>query len=199
MAAALTPPAESLAACEQRWQRLIEGIRRRDERSLASLYDETSPVLFGLAGRILKDPQAAEDVVVAVFEQIWRAPDCLKNQGAAVLTALVLLTRSRAIERLRTQSNQVPANVTHTSDSRQIASNQVDWFAEEHGTALQELNGLPAEQRTAVEAVFFGGASDEELAASLRLSVDEVKPRVRVAFRGLREALRPGLRTGTNS
>jgi RNA polymerase sigma-70 factor (ECF subfamily) len=39
---------------------------------MAELYDASSARVFGLAVRILRDRNAAEDVVVEVYAQAWR-------------------------------------------------------------------------------------------------------------------------------
>ena len=52
---------------------LIDRIAQRDETALRALYDLTSPRLFGLAMRVLRRRDAAEDVLQESFLTVWRA------------------------------------------------------------------------------------------------------------------------------
>ncbi|MFZ0710822.1 MAG: sigma factor, partial [Terrimicrobiaceae bacterium] len=51
---------------------LLQRIGRGDRRSFEELYDRFSGVLFSTAYRLLKNQQAAEDVLQDVFVQIWK-------------------------------------------------------------------------------------------------------------------------------
>src|SRR5258708_6523195 len=84
---------------ENRWQGYLLRIRARDSQALAQLYDETSQVIFGLAVRMLEDPVAAEEVMLALYQRVWESPDSCS--GEKVLESLILQTRGQALERIR--------------------------------------------------------------------------------------------------
>ena len=52
---------------------LIERTMTGDEAALSIIYDRYSAMLFGMLMRILRDKQAAEEVLQDVFLQIGRA------------------------------------------------------------------------------------------------------------------------------
>ena len=66
--------AESLMA------RLADG----DADALGALYDELGGAVFGLARRMLRDPQGAEQVTRDVFVEIWRRAPTRRSPGVAV-------------------------------------------------------------------------------------------------------------------
>ena len=51
---------------------LIERVAQRDEAALRTLYERTSPRLFGLAMRVLRQRDTAEDVLQESFLTVWR-------------------------------------------------------------------------------------------------------------------------------
>ena len=86
---------------EQGLVKLIEQAGQGDQTALAALYDETSSLVYGLAMRILQDTFAAEEVTIEVFTQVYRRASRYDPARAAPSAWLVMLARSRAIDRLR--------------------------------------------------------------------------------------------------
>ena len=62
-----------VAQNEERWRAHLEGIGAGNSEALARLYDETSSILYGLALRVLNDPSDAEEVVLDVYQQVWKS------------------------------------------------------------------------------------------------------------------------------
>ena len=51
---------------------LIERIVQRDETALEALYDRYAGMLTSVLIRILRDRQAAEEILQDIFYQLWR-------------------------------------------------------------------------------------------------------------------------------
>jgi RNA polymerase sigma-70 factor (ECF subfamily) len=51
-------------------ERLVAG----DEAALGELYEELSPLVYGLAARVTRDWAAAEDITQEVFVRVWEHP-----------------------------------------------------------------------------------------------------------------------------
>src|SRR5262245_54639009 len=90
-----TPDAETADA------RLVARIRERDEEALASLYDRHRRGVYSLALRMLKDRAEAEEVVLDVFQQVWRSAGGYDPLRGPVAGWMFTLCRSRALDRLR--------------------------------------------------------------------------------------------------
>jgi RNA polymerase sigma factor (sigma-70 family) len=86
---------------ERESEALVVRLASGDERALASLYDCTNRIVYGLALRILGDPSSAEDVTMEVYLQVWRTAESYDPRRGAVSSWLVTLARSRAIDCLR--------------------------------------------------------------------------------------------------
>lgn len=91
---------------EERWRGYVERMKSGDSEALANLYDETSSQLYGLALRLLRNPLDAEEAVLDVYQQVWRSVHSFKSTRGTVWAWLIVLTRSRAIDRLRSGNSR---------------------------------------------------------------------------------------------
>ncbi|HVF44333.1 MAG TPA: sigma factor, partial [Pyrinomonadaceae bacterium] len=97
------PPSQTApgGGAEQRQAELIRGAASGDQHALAALYDATSRTVYGLLLRILADASAAEEVLLDVYEQVWRQAGQYSRERGSPLAWLTTIARSRAIDRLR--------------------------------------------------------------------------------------------------
>src|SRR6266498_3139174 len=82
---------------------LIARIESHDADALALLYDRHSARLLGLAQRILGDTGEAEEILQEVFLRVWKAAATFDASRGPVLAWLLVATRSRSIDRLRSR------------------------------------------------------------------------------------------------
>lgn len=180
---------------------LLVRLQDGDERALAALYDRHGVSLYGLARSILADPADAEEVVEDVFVRLWEAPDGFDPDRATLGGYLCVMTRSRALDRVRAGKRRARAvRRSAATDSDGFATpvssfgNRTTARAEraELADALRDaLAELPDEQRGALELAFFGGYTHTEIATETGLPLGTVKTRIRTAMQKLRGALVP--------
>jgi len=188
-------PSSELTQSEERWRLYLDGIRAGQADSLALLYDETSSLLFGLAVRVLGDQADAEEIVSDVYQQVWRTAQGFDPSRGSVLAWLTMLTRSRAIDRLRSAGSRrskemsFDANVDFPSSSPAPESQSI--FAQERKMVREALETLVPEQREAIELAFFRGLTHVEVAEALGAPLGTIKTRIRGGMMKLREALAP--------
>src|ERR1700693_1488003 len=82
---------------------LVARIESRDAEALALLYDRHAGRLMGLAPRILGDTGEAEEILQEVFLHVWKAASTFDPSRGPVLAWLLVATRSRSIDRLRSR------------------------------------------------------------------------------------------------
>lgn len=173
----------------------LERLARRDEGALAELYDRHARLVYSLALRIVRDPADAEDVVQEVFSQIWRQAARYDQARSNVAAWVVVLTRSRAIDRLRRRQARPDApTIDHESldpvdeappqDDRMVASARA-------AAVRSALDDLPVLQRVAIELAFYEGLTHVEIAERLEQPLGTVKTRIRQGLRALRGRLTP--------
>ena len=171
-------------------RRMAEG----DGQALATLYDRHSRVTFSLALRILAEPLEAEEVVQDVFAQAWRQASRFDRSRGAVVAWLLMMTRSRAIDRLRARRGQPPLEGDHPSALRDAADTAppVDLAlltADDLVRVRAALDALPEAQRMAIELAFHEGLTHTEVAERLEQPLGTIKTRIRVGLLRLRAAL----------
>ena len=180
---------------------LVRQVLEQRPDALAELYDRHASTLLALARRILgsaADAADAEEVLQEVFLHVWRQAGRYDPARSSVSTWLVLITRSRAIDRLR--SRKVVERVheaAHQEDATGHASPEgvESVFSRERRQRVKsELDKLPPEQRQVVEMAFYDGLSQTEIAARAGLPLGTVKTRTLLAMKKLRSALRSEVR-----
>jgi len=170
-------------------QRLAAG----DRDAVAELYDRHAARIMGLAIRIVRNSSDAEDVVQEVFSQAWRTAPNYQPARGSVAGWLLMMARSRAIDRLRSRQPRrdvddrpdldgLPADVAPVSEQL-IASQQVAHVRE-------AMTALPVEQRTALELAYFEGLTQSEIAERTQTPLGTVKTRIRTALTSLRRSVR---------
>src|SRR5436853_531576 len=90
----------------------IEAIRRAasgDADALAVLYDRHVRSVYSLAFRIIGDASDAEEVVQDVFAQVWKQASRYDTSRGVVIAWMLMMTRSRAIDRIRARRGLPPA------------------------------------------------------------------------------------------
>ena len=169
-----------------------------DESALAELYDQWTERVHTLAFWILQDADEAEDVVEETFWQAWRTAGRYDGRRAAGATWLMMIARSRALDRLRSRRRRAawtaaPATAIALRDEAITARTGVPDggldSVERQARLVSALGTLPPEQREAVELAFLGGLSHAEIAAQTSQPLGTVKTRVRLAMQKLREGL----------
>ena len=183
--------ARKAAAAEDR--RLLAEIAAGGDDALAKLYDRYSGMLLALAHRVLSDVSDAEEILQEAFLQVWNQAERYDPGRSSVSTWLVLITRSRAIDRLRSRrvaertvaSAEKEKRQTHTSPS-----GPADVLRDERRRRLGgELSKLPPEQRQVLEMAFYRGMTQSEIAAESGVPLGTVKTRTLLAVKKLRRAL----------
>jgi RNA polymerase sigma-70 factor (ECF subfamily) len=180
---------------EQEWTLLIRRVAEGDQAALGELYDDTSQLIYGLALRILSDATAAEEVSLEVYEQVWRQAANYDSQRGTLLGWLMMMTRSRAIDRLRSfgrqRQREESLDVVASVPSPAANPEEDTILSERRRLVLAALANLRPEQREAIELAYFRGMSQSEIASELQQPLGTIKTRIRLGMMKLRELLLP--------
>ncbi|MGH7641843.1 MAG: sigma-70 family RNA polymerase sigma factor [Candidatus Dormibacteria bacterium] len=170
---------------------LMWRLRGRDEEALAQLYDRHAGVAYGLALRMLNDRSSAEEVVQDAFLSLWRLAASYLPDRASVRSWLLVMVRSRAIDRMRPASFR--AKSVSIEDEPQLPAISDTWRAAADSMRSQAvksaLTQLPGDQGQILEWAYFGGLSQTEIAERARLPIGTVKSRTRLGLERLRQLL----------
>ena len=172
---------------------LIEKMIAGDEAALSTMYDRYSPMLFGVLMRILRDEQAAEEVLQDLFLQLWRNAKRFDASRGSLAGWLLVIGRNRAISRLRGRASRELLEEEDGDYANVFVSAQ---NLEDEAARTQLINRLtkalatlPPEQRQAVELAYFEGMTQSEIASRTESPLGTVKTRVRTAMQSLKKIL----------
>ncbi|HYN20610.1 MAG TPA: sigma-70 family RNA polymerase sigma factor [Thermoanaerobaculia bacterium] len=177
---------------------LLRQIVERRQEALADLYDRHAPALLALSRRILTGSADAEEVLQEVFLHVWNYAARYDPARSSASTWLVLITRSRAIDRLRSRKvvERVHEAAHQESPGDHASSEGVEsvFQRERRQRVKAELEKLPPEQKQVLEMAFYDGLSQSEIAARAEVPLGTVKTRTLLAMKKLRSALRSEIR-----
>ena len=166
---------------------------RRDAAALGDLYDRYSRSVYSLACRILSDRTEAEDVVQDVFSQAWRQAAAYDERRAPVAGWLLMMARTRSIDRLRARSGRiqmVQALPTLPDPPDQHEGPEAMAIGEEEAARVRAaLETLTESQRSAIELAYYEGLSQSDIAARLREPLGTIKTRIRTGLLKLLAAM----------
>lgn len=174
---------------------LMRRIAAGDAAALSEFYDLSSRYVYGICLKVLRNPADAEEVALDVYTQVWRQAARFDAGRGEPLAWLLMLARSRAIDRLRSRGG-VRRHEEDFEQVRDLASPGIDpetgsSLAQRASTVRAALAGLPAEQREVIELAYFQGLTHTEIAEKLAQPLGTAKSRIRLALARLRQTLGP--------
>jgi RNA polymerase sigma-70 factor (ECF subfamily) len=166
-------------------QELIRAVAAGDAVAFAELYDRHAARVLGLLVRWLGDRGEAEDALQETFWHVWRRAARYDPGRAPPAVWLLLIGRSRALDRLRRRRPEAAA--AEGADADDPAAALVE---EESSRQVREaLALLPEEQRSAILLAFYGGLTHEQVARRQAIPLGTVKTRIRLGMKRLRQLL----------
>lgn len=159
--------------------------------SLGILYDRHAGLVYGLALKILGNPEEAEDLTQDVFLNLVRASSYEPKRGS-LRTFLAILTRSRAIDRVRSRSKSREFlgqwKYSREQDATDSLFEQVS-RSEQSQEVRAALAQLSDSQQQILQMAYYGGLSQSEIAEQLKIPLGTVKARARRGLLKLRQTL----------
>ena len=166
-------------------EHLLHRVVQGDEEALLLLYRRYAPHVHALARRILRDGEAAKEVVQDTFLRIWRKAERFDPALGTPRTWILTIGHRLALKALKARPKTLSLE---------------EWDAPEEGVGSEDhlerlwvreaLAVLSEEERRLVELAYFQGLSHSELALFLGWPLGTVKSRLRRALEKLRVRLR---------
>jgi len=168
--------------------RLAQG----DRKALERVYRLTSGALLGVAVRILRDRESAEEVLQESFVQVWRKVDQYAPDKGSGFTWIATIVRNRSIDRLRAQQRERQ----HVDRSESLEDLEIPTFADDLEVSRDDTRTLMAcvqklgeNYRQAILLAYYYGLTHEELASRMDAPLGTVKSWVRRGLMQLKACL----------
>lgn len=183
----MTPDSSDSAAVLARH---LQAVASGDRMAFAALYHRTSGKLFGVCLQMLRDRDAAEDALQETYASIWRRADTFDSSRAAAMTWLITLARNQCIDRLRRRSESPLDDATAASlVDPDLQPPEQSEASEERRRLERCLGTLADQQKQAVRAAFFSGATYNQLADRMGVPLATMKSWIRRSLIRLRDCL----------
>ncbi len=167
----------------------VAALRRREREALDDVYAEYAPTVLGYLVNTLPDRGMAEDVHQQVFLEVWQRAPSYDPERASVLTWIMTIARSRAVDELRRR-------VPEPRELEGTLGGVADADPERSPDALVErwrvahlLSRLRDEEAELLRLRFYEGLSQSEIATRTELPLGTVKMRMVAALRRLRDLI----------
>jgi RNA polymerase sigma-70 factor (ECF subfamily) len=170
-------------------KRLLEQVAQKDVKALSDLYEAYAGLLMTVIYAILKDKGESEDILQESFLAIWYKADMYRPHLGKPTSWMVTIAKNKAYDRYRKLIRRSDGmNVLRESMVGDSISKTVESDTDnEH--LLEGFSELNAEQRQAIELVFYQGFTQQEAAEKLETPLGTVKARIRRGLLKLKEYL----------
>ncbi len=178
-----------LTTAELVW--LLAAVAKGDRAAFDKLYAATRAKLYGVALRILRRSDLADEVIQDTYIRIWSSAGQFDAALASPITWMVAIARNRAIDVIRKKSD---ASLEEMPEVMEIAADSVEPLAarelsEELQRLLVCIGRLDGDRRKLVLLAYYNGWSREQLAKQFDKPVNTIKTWLRRSLLEIRECL----------
>lgn len=177
----------------------LRGAAQKDALAFRELYDASSPRLYGLALRILRRRELAEEVLQESFVAIWHHAGDYQAGLSAPMTWMTTIVRNKAFDLLRRLKVEVEIDGEDFDERvlaslRDPASNPADALElSSEARALSTcMSALEEKHRHVLGLAFFHDLSHSDVAQKLTLPIGTVKTWIRRSLARLQACLTAG-------
>ena len=186
------PDNDSLNAAAREW---IARMACGDEAGMGLLYDGTLGHVYGLALRVTRDEDAAEDVVAETYLQVWQQAGRYDVERGTPLAWLLNMTRSRALDYLRRRGTVMAVDDNYTGAALEEPPSDDDPLSlvmalQRDATVRAAIATLSPTAQRLLGLAFFRDLSHSEIAELTGLPLGTVKSHLRRAQDSLRQLFR---------
>jgi RNA polymerase sigma-70 factor, ECF subfamily len=174
---------------------LHERLLRGDRNAFEDLYRRYASQAYGLAYRVTRQQNLAQDVVHDAFLALWRAPEAYDRARGSFRTFFLSMVHHRGVDlvrreqRLRARTERA-ANLEPPADEDPADEvTEAGYLAVRRKEVREALTALPDPQRQVLEMAYLDGKTQVQIAEELQIPLGTVKTRTLAALRKLRVAL----------
>lgn len=182
---------EADRAQRERLAEALAQVAAGNREAFGVFYDGLSPVVYGVAFRVLRDASQAAEITQDVFLDLWRDAATFDPSRGTVFAWASTLTHRRAVDRVRSEQSrrgrEDRAALQEPLDLPGVDEQVVEGF---EALRVRDCLGTLTElERSSVEDAYYGGRSYREVAERAGAALSTVKSRIRSGLQRLRDCL----------
>ncbi|PWL37469.1 RNA polymerase subunit sigma-70 [Flagellimonas aquimarina] len=162
---------------------IVSLLAEKDDKAISLLYDNYGDTLFGVAYKVVRDEDLAQDVLQESFIKIWKKADSYDASKAKLFTWLFRITRNTAIDKLRSVNNKSDKEVQ--IDVSDVYNLGVNGIMPDFIDVQDNLEKIEPKYQIVLEALFFQGMTQQEASEELDIPLGTVKSRLKIGLREL--------------
>ncbi|NLE82425.1 MAG: sigma-70 family RNA polymerase sigma factor [Rhodococcus sp.] len=171
---------------------LLARIADGERDAFSDFYGRTSPRVYGMVLRVLRDPGYSEETTQEVYLQVWKSAGMFDPRQGSPLSWLITLAHRRAVDRVRSEQSASDREAVYGAASW---SGPFDSVSEEVGRrgdgskvtdCMQTLSDV---QKKSLGLAYYGGLTYREVAEQLSVALPTVKSRIRDGLIRLKQCL----------
>lgn len=166
---------------------------RGEKFALRAIYERESRWLMGVALRIVREKQAAEDVLQDAFLQIWNRAASFDPKLGSGRGWIYTVVRHRALNEIRNSGREVAVDdeaLYAMADAQQTAFSPPDSGSDADPESIERcLQGLDEQKRRCILFAFVDGYTHDQIAKRLGSPLGTVKSAIRRGLLSLKECL----------
>ena len=171
---------------------LFSQLQNGQTHLLAILYDRHAGLVYGIALKLLGNTTEAEDLTHDIFLSLTK--NCsFDSQRGSLRTYLGMLTRSRALDKLRSRTRQQQKLRDTALDENARVSTETPMIhidrSEQSYMVQSALEQLSTKEKEVLEMAYYQGLSQSQIAEQLNTALGTIKSRSRRGLLKLRQAL----------
>ena len=167
-------------------EQLLSHIAQRSETAFEMFYDRHSGAVYALARKILRTKTDSEEVMQDVFVKIWNRAGEYDAARGTVMAWLMTIAHHLCVDVFRKNQNRQTDELDDAAVNAASHGSDIAELTLDRMMAAKALEMLEASDRALLEALYFEGLSQSQLAARTGLPLGTLKSRVRSALQRLR-------------
>jgi RNA polymerase sigma-70 factor (ECF subfamily) len=164
---------------------IVELLQERNEKAISLLYEHYGDTLYGVAFKVVRDQELAQDILQESFVKIWKKSDSYDPSKAKLFTWLFRITRNTAIDKLRSVNTKSEREIQ--MDVSDVYNLGVDSTRPELMDVRENLDKIEPKYQIVLEALFFQGMTQQEASEELDIPLGTIKSRLKIGLRELKK------------
>ena len=164
---------------------IIELLQERNDKAISLLYEHYGDTLYGIALKVVRDEELAQDVLQESFVKIWKKSDSYDATKAKLFTWLFRITRNTAIDKLRSINTKSDREIQ--MDVSDVYNVGIESIKPEFLDVKENLDKIELKYQVVLDALFFQGMTQQEASDELDIPLGTIKSRLKIGLRELKK------------